>query len=66
MTTLKDKAHKILRYANRFYDEEDIAKAIKELKEIVEYLQKDCATLDICDKDDVIKAIDKIFGDFDG
>ncbi len=42
---------------------EDFAKRVERLKDKVEYLQKDYANLDICDKEEVIKLINEIFGD---
>ena len=41
----------------------DVKQFIKELKDNVDRLQKDCATLEICDKEDVLKLIDKLAGD---
>jgi len=48
----------------KWCSEEDVKKMFddynKKLKDRVEYLQKDCATLEICNKEDVIKLIDKL------
>ena len=58
MKTLSDK---IVRNAHCKVN--DIKEFVKELKEDIEYAQKDCATLDVVDKDKIIKLIDKKAGD---
>ena len=47
-------------------DNERFEEFIKRLKEEVDMIQKDYATLEICDKDDVIKLINKLAEEFKG
>ena len=45
-----------------FYPEDKLKEFIRRLKEETEQIQMDCATLDICDKEEVNKIIDKLAG----
>lgn len=45
-----------------WHKEEDLEEALKYLRGRIETMEKDCANLDTCDKEEVIKEINSIFG----